>query len=83
MGRKLASLADSRQVICVTHLPQVAAFGAAHLVVDRSGTVATVSSVEGDDRVTEISRMLAGLSDSDLGQQHASELLDLASRSGI
>ena len=81
MGRKLASLADSRQVICVTHLPQVAAFGAAHLVVERSGTVATVSSAEGDDRVTEISRMLAGLSDSDLGQQHASELLDLARRS--
>ncbi len=78
MGRKLASLAESRQVICVTHLPQVAAFGTAHLIIERSGTVASVSVVEGDDRLTEISRMLAGLSDSDLGQQHAAELLELA-----
>jgi DNA repair protein RecN (Recombination protein N) len=78
MGRKLASLAESRQVVCVTHLPQVAAFGASHLVVERNGTVATVSPVTGVDRVTEISRMLAGLSDSDVGQQHAAELLDLA-----
>jgi DNA repair protein RecN (Recombination protein N) len=77
MGRKLASLAESRQVICVTHLPQVAAFGNAHLVVTRTGTTATVTRVEGEDRVTEISRMLAGLSDSDLAQQHASELLEL------
>lgn len=75
MGRKLASLAESRQVICVTHLPQVAAFGTAHLVVERTGTVATVTEVEGDARVAEISRMLAGMSDSDVGQQHASELL--------
>jgi DNA repair protein RecN (Recombination protein N) len=78
MGRKLASLAESRQVVCVTHLPQVAAFGTAHLIIERNGTVATVSPVEGDERLTEISRMLAGLSDSDLGQQHAAELLDLA-----
>jgi DNA repair protein RecN (Recombination protein N) len=78
MGKKLASLAENRQVVCVTHLPQVAAFGAAHLIIERNGTVATVSAVDGDDRVTEISRMLAGLSSSDLGQQHAAELLDLA-----
>ena len=78
MGRKLSALAESRQVICVTHLPQVAAFGSSHLVVSRKGTVATIDAVDGDDRVAEISRMLAGLTESDLGQQHAAELLDLA-----
>jgi len=78
MGRKLASLADTRQVICVTHLPQVAAYGSTHLVVGRAGTVATVEEVTGDERVAEISRMLAGLTESDLGQQHAAELLELA-----
>jgi DNA repair protein RecN (Recombination protein N) len=78
MGKKLAALADTRQVICVTHLPQVAAFGTSHLVVSRTGITASVASVEGEERVTEISRMLAGLSDSDLAQQHAAELLDIA-----
>jgi DNA repair protein RecN (Recombination protein N) len=82
MGRKLASLAKTRQVICVTHLPQVAAFGSSHLVVKRSGTIATVDEVSDGERVTEISRMLAGLSGSDLGQQHAAELLALAADVG-
>lgn len=80
MGRKLATLAESRQVICVTHLPQVAAHGDAHLVVTRKGTVTSVSPVEGNARVSEIARMLAGLGSSDVGQQHAAELLALAKR---
>ncbi len=81
MGKKLAALADDRQVICVTHLPQVAAHGDAHLVVTRSGTVTSVLPIEGDARVSEIARMLAGLGGSDVGQQHAAELLALAKRS--
>jgi DNA repair protein RecN (Recombination protein N) len=81
MGRKLAALAGDRQVICVTHLPQVAAFGVSHLVVSREGTVTTVATITGDDRVVEIARMLAGLGDSDAGQRHASELLTMAASS--
>lgn len=81
MGKKLATLARDRQVICVTHLPQVAAFGASHLVVSRKGTTTTVTSVSGEERVAEVARMLAGLEDSDAGQQHASELLSMASGS--
>lgn len=81
MGEKLAALADGRQVICVTHLPQVAAFGTTHLVVSREGTVTSVAEVTDQDRVVEITRMLAGLGDSDTGQKHAVELLERASRS--
>jgi DNA repair protein RecN (Recombination protein N) len=78
MGKKLASLSVGRQVFCVTHLPQVAAFADRHFVVQREGTTATVSAVEGEDRVEELSRMLAGLPESERGREHAAELLVLA-----
>jgi DNA repair protein RecN (Recombination protein N) len=78
MGEKLAALALTRQVICVTHLPQVAAYAAHHFTVDRQGTVATVASIDGEARVREISRMLAGLEGSDKAIQHAEELLQRA-----
>ncbi|MGI9584092.1 MAG: DNA repair protein RecN [Acidimicrobiia bacterium] len=80
MGEKLASLAEQRQVICVTHLPQVAAFGDLHLAVERSGSTTTVRTVTDSERVEELSRMLAGLSDSEKGQEHAAELLEIASQ---
>lgn len=78
MGEKLTALARGRQVICVTHLPQVAAYGDTHFVVSRVGTVTSVTRVAEKDRVVEITRMLAGLGDSDTGQKHAKELLDRA-----
>jgi DNA repair protein RecN (Recombination protein N) len=78
VGRKLAALAETRQVLCVTHLPQVAAFADTHYVVTRDETSATVRRVEGGERVEELSRMLAGLPDSERGRQAADELLTLA-----
>jgi len=75
MGRKLKGLAGGRQVLCVTHLPQVAAFAATHLVVDREGATARVRPVVGEERVAEITRMLSGLPESERGQEHAIELL--------
>ncbi len=78
MGRKLADLARGRQVLCVTHLPQVAAFADHHLVVERTGTTATVRRVDGEARLEELSRMLSGLPDSIKGREHAAELLELA-----
>jgi DNA repair protein RecN (Recombination protein N) len=80
LGRKLADLAGERQVLCVTHLPQVAAFADRHYVVSRRGATATVARVEGGGRVTELSRMLAGLPESDRGRDAAEELLELATR---
>ncbi len=78
MGRKLAGLARHRQVLCVTHLPQVAAFADAHFVVERVGASATVRRVEAVDQIEELSRMLAGLSESERGREHAEELRQLA-----
>jgi DNA repair protein RecN (Recombination protein N) len=82
LGRRLAALARTAQVIVVTHLPQVAAFADNHLVVHKSavdGEIATtVSAVDGPQRLEELSRMLAGLPDSALGRGHAEELLAVA-----
>jgi DNA repair protein RecN (Recombination protein N) len=84
IGRRLARLARTHQVLVVTHLPQVAAFADRHLVVakDTSGAITTsgVRIVEETDRARELSRMLAGLPDSDLGIAHAEELLAVAGR---
>jgi DNA repair protein RecN (Recombination protein N) len=82
VGRRLARLARLAQVIVVTHLPQVAAFADAHLVVEKaddgSVTRSGVIHLDRGSRVRELSRMLAGLEDSELGQAHAEELLGLA-----
>ncbi|MEN2742876.1 DNA repair protein RecN [Microbacterium sp. X-17] len=82
VGRRLARLAQSAQVIAVTHLAQVAAFATNHLTVQKSsdGTV-TASSVRrltAADRETEMARLLSGLTDSDVALTHARELLTLA-----
>ena len=82
IGRRLAKLARMAQVIVVTHLPQVAAFADNHLVVAKAsdGTITSsgVIRLDHDGRVRELSRMLAGLEDSEFGQAHAAELLALA-----
>ena len=75
MGRKLASLAEEVQVMCVTHLPQIAACAERHYVVRRADGVATVERLEGKDRVAEIARMQAGLPDRPAGLEAAAELL--------
>jgi DNA repair protein RecN (Recombination protein N) len=77
-------LAKTAQVLVVTHLPQVAAFADHHLVVRRDDgagvTRADVVSVDGEERLAELARMLGGLSESSLGRGHAEELLAMASR---
>jgi DNA repair protein RecN (Recombination protein N) len=80
IGRRLARLARSHQVIVVTHLPQVAAYADVHLVVDGAGpdTASGVRRLDADDRVAELARMLAGLGESDSGRAHARELLAAA-----
>ncbi len=82
VGKALGRLGGTHQVLVVTHLPQVAAFGDRHLVVDKnddgSTVVSTVAEVEGDDRVRELARMLAGQPDSASGNEHATELLERA-----
>lgn len=79
MGEKLAALAVGRQVLVVTHLPQVAAFADTHLVVDREGSRASVRRVDGEERLEELTRMLGGLPASERGRGHAAELVEAAS----
>jgi len=82
VGRRLAALARTAQVLVVTHLPQVAAYADRHVVVHKSqdGTVTTsgLTVLSADDRVRELSRMLAGQEESDTALAHAQELLDTA-----
>ena len=82
IGRRLARLARLAQVIVVTHLPQVAAFADTHLVVEKAEDGLVVSSgvtrLDDSGRVRELSRMLAGLEDSEYGRAHAGELLEAA-----
>lgn len=83
IGRRLARLARTHQVIVVTHLPQVAAFADTHLVVDkvhdvRNGVDSGVRTLSEEERVVELARMLAGLDDTETGRAHAEELLTIA-----
>ena len=78
IGRRLARLARTHQVIVVTHLPQVAAYADTHLVVDSGEGASEVRRLDDDDRVVELARMLAGLGESDTARAHARELLGSA-----
>ncbi len=80
VGRLLADLARTHQVLVVTHLAQVAAFADAQVVVEKreqgKRTVASAETVAGEERVRELSRMLAGVGESAHARSHASELLE-------
>ena len=78
IGRRLARLARTHQVIVVTHLPQVAAYADCHLMVEGGGGASRVRRLADEDRVAELARMLAGLGESDTARAHARELLDSA-----
>lgn len=82
IGRRLARLAETAQVIVVTHLAQVAAFAENHLRVVKDGsgavTASSVQLLEGQEREAEMARLLSGLPDSESGLAHARELIELA-----
>jgi DNA repair protein RecN (Recombination protein N) len=82
VGRRLAELARSAQVLVVTHLPQVAAYADRHVVVEKSsdGTITTsgLTVLDPEARERELSRMFAGVDESDTALAHARELLETA-----
>jgi DNA repair protein RecN (Recombination protein N) len=80
VGRRLAALAAGRQVIVVTHLPQIASFADRHVRVRKERGAASVEVLDDPGRVAELSRMLAGLPGSGSAAAHAQELLAEASR---
>ena len=79
VGRKLKAVAARQQVLCVTHLPQIAAFADQHLAVrkrvERGRTVTLVEPLAGDARVEEVARMLGGETITATARQHAREML--------
>ena len=82
IGARLARIARERQVVVVTHLPQVAAYADRHLVIAKSddGSVTTsgVAAVEDEERLAELARMLGGVSESQSAREHAAELVEAA-----
>jgi DNA repair protein RecN (Recombination protein N) len=79
VGRRLAELAGHHQVLCITHLPQIAAFAELHFRVEKRAsagrTLARLGPVEGAERVEEIARMAGGESVGEATRRHARELL--------
>jgi DNA repair protein RecN (Recombination protein N) len=86
VGRRLARLARDHQVIVVTHLAQVAAYAGQHVVVDKAAaggvTRSDVRRLAGEERISELARMLAG-SVSDTAREHAAELLATAAKESL
>ena len=84
VGRRLQALAERVQVLCITHLPQIAAYGRGHVriakSVRRERTVTEVTRVEGPDRELELARMLGGADISAAVMASAKEMLDTRSR---
>jgi len=79
VGRKLKDVAERQQVLCVTHLPQIAAFADQHLAVrkqvTRGRTQTDVDALSQDDRIEEVARMLGGETVTQAARAHAREML--------
>jgi DNA repair protein RecN (Recombination protein N) len=84
VGEKLHVVAANRQVICITHLPQVAAQGASHYVVSKSirdgRTSAEITPIAGKERTEELARMLGGRDLTSVTLKHAEEMLAQAGK---
>ena len=78
VGARLAALAKNRQVLVVTHLPQVAVFASTHLVVSKQEGTTRVIKVEGAEREAELTRMMGGDPHSPAARRHAIEVLTSA-----
>jgi DNA repair protein RecN (Recombination protein N) len=82
VGERLRGLAEQRQVLCITHLPQIAALAGAHFRIEKSPaaetTLATVEELEGDGVVAELVRMLGAEAGDRAARRHAKELLQAA-----
>ncbi|BBP03959.1 DNA repair protein RecN [Sulfuriferula plumbiphila] len=80
VGTLLKNLAGSRQVLCITHLPQVAACGQQHLQVSKAardgGVVSHITALDASARVDEIARMLGGVTITETTRKHAAEMLN-------
>lgn len=85
VGKKIKDVAGRHQVLCITHLPQIACFGDRHYLVTKAiagdRTLTTVRVLSDEERIEEITRMLSGLEMTDTTRRHAREMLMMAQRS--
>lgn len=79
VGKKLKALARNNQVLCVTHLPQIATFGEHHYVIEKKQsagrTRTTIRPVTGDERTEEVARMLSGAKLTETSRKHAEQMI--------
>jgi DNA repair protein RecN (Recombination protein N) len=79
VGQKLKALSRSQQVLCVTHLPQIAAFADQHFLIDKredhGRTKTRVTLLEKSERTREVARMLSGAKVTDASLQHAAQMI--------
>lgn len=84
VGRKLREVAEGRQVLCITHLAQIAAMADLHYAVskgeNKGRTTTTVSRLSGDERVDEVARMLGGMTITEATKRHAEEMIKIVNR---
>ncbi len=82
VGERLRALGDTRQVLCITHLPQIAALAGAHFRIEKSAetdtALTTVEALQGDGVVAELCRMLGAEASDTAARRHAKELLAAA-----
>ena len=86
VGQKLASLGDRFQVLCITHLPQIAACGRTHFLIDKRSnghrTMTSVTELRGEDRIAEIARMMGGAAAGEKALASARELVESTGAKG-
>ena len=84
VGKRLARLARAHQVICITHLPQIAKYADRHLMVSKSTrggrTLTAIRTLDAEGRVEELARMTSGAAVTSAGVAHAREMLETATR---
>ena len=82
IAEKISDISVNSQVLCISHLPQVAAMADQHYYIKKQveddRTFTTVSEIRGEERIEEVSRMMSGAEITDLTLQHASELIEMA-----
>jgi DNA repair protein RecN (Recombination protein N) len=79
VGKKLKALSKANQVLCVTHLPQIATFADHHYVIEKresaGRTKTTVRHIEGEERTEEVARMLSGAKLTETSRKHAEQMI--------
>jgi DNA repair protein RecN (Recombination protein N) len=82
VGKKLKTLSKGQQVLCITHLPQIAAFGDQHFLIEKTvkqgRTQTEIRQMEAPQRIEEIARMLSGAKLTDTSLKHAEHLIEMS-----